>query len=173
MKIKIFMVLFITIIVTTITSCGISQKEYDDLLAENTELKTTIESKSTEITQYKETIDNLQNDLDNQKTKYFENRTSITKWLDSIPKLGISPDATKWYEYGIYYQRKALEYGYIISVAYYLSSDEDISVWCEVVTEDGWIYYFDPDNPNELLDTYMRIDMKEINPVDVNSLHYR
>lgn len=173
MKTKILIVLFISIILMTISSCGISQKEYDDLLAENINLETVIEEKTAEIAQYQETINSLQKDIENQKPKYFENRTSITKWLDSVPKLGISADASKWYEYGIYYQRKALEYGYIISVAYYLNSGEDITVWCEVVTEDGWIYYFDPDNPAELLDTYMRIDMDEIELIDTGDYYYR
>ncbi len=165
MKTKILIITALLLIVVTFGGC-VSQSDYKDLQGEKTALENELaqsQAYSANLTglinQANTTIIDLSNKLDGAKLKYFPNRTAIEYWLKTTPDLGISKDAEQWYQYALYYQRKALNNGYIASVAYAIQG-EGITIWCEVVTEDGWIYYFDPDT-RELTDTYFRIDMVE------------
>jgi hypothetical protein len=141
---KKYVVLIVVLLALTIlsTGCGISQGDYDKMVAEKDNL---ISQLQTQISAMIPT------------PKYFENRTAIQNWLNSVPKLGISKDPEEWYRFALYYQQKALEVGYIISVAYWRTSSKSIVIWCEVIAQDGWIYYFDPDDC-VLIDTNIRID---------------
>lgn len=144
---KICLTLLSFIVVTLFIGCGVSQDEYDRLESE-----------------YATQIQELQNELQIREgyikpPQYFENRKAIEYWLDTILYLGISKDVEQYYQYALYYQQKALDAGYIVSVALWEDGDF-IMVWCEVITQDGWIYWFDPDDC-ELKDYYLRVDMVE------------
>lgn len=139
MKIKIGIFTALLAITIVFTGCGgVSQADYDNLQAENQALQEQINSMV-------------------QPPTYFENRTAIENWLKFVPKLGISEDVEQWFQFALYYQRKALEAGYIISVSYSVHGNK-VSLTCDIITEDGWLYYFDPDDC-VLKDTSLRIDM--------------
>jgi hypothetical protein len=157
MKTKLLVILILTIILITFSSCGITQADYDKALAE----KLTAE----QITAERDiTISELQAKLDNAIPTYFKNRTAIENWMKTIHNLGVSKTNEQWLQYALYYQKKALEFGHIISVSYTLG-DDSMSVTCDIVTEDGWIYYFDPDEL-ELKDTRIRVDMVEASELE-------
>jgi hypothetical protein len=166
MKTKILITTALLLIVMIFGGC-VSQGEYNSLQNDKTALENDLaqsqaysENLTQLINQANDTIIDLSDKLNQPKEiRYFPNRTAIEYWLDTTPDLGISADAEKWYQYALYYQKKALDSGYIVSSAYVLK-DEGITIWCEVVAEDGWVYYFDPDT-KELKDTYFRIDMAE------------
>ena len=134
------------------SSCGIPQEDYDKVVADkySAELSanTTIRGLRAEIaTMIK-------------PPKYFENRTAIQNWLNSIPKLGISKDVEQWFQYAIYYQQKAMESGYYLSVSYGIVNKR-VTITCDIFTIDGYLYYFNPDNC-ELHDANIQIDMLDI-----------
>jgi hypothetical protein len=42
---------------------------------------------------------------------------------------------------------------------------EYVNITCDIVTQDGWIYYFDPDDL-ELHDTRIRVDMLKVSELE-------
>lgn len=151
MKKVIGIIVVLLALVILATGCGISQADYDTMVA-----------------QKDEQILQLNNDIERLTPKYFVNRTAIENWLKLMPSLGISKNPEEWYQFALYYQQKALEAGYIVSVAYWRTGSSNIIIWCEVITQDGYIFYFDPDDC-ELVDTNLRIDM--ISPADLENNH--
>jgi Tfp pilus assembly protein PilO len=161
MKTKLLVIMILSIILITFAGCGVSQSDYNKALED----KLTIENRVKEL----ETINAIQLTQINELTEllsevklptYFPNRTAIVNWLKTTPKLGVSKDSEQWLQFALYYQQKALEIGYIISVSYSINSDGNITVTCDIVTQDGWLYYFDPDDC-KLEDTYLRVEMVE------------
>jgi len=94
--------------------------------------------------------------------KYFTNRCEIEAWLSDVGKpTGASQDVEEWFVYAVYYQQKALEDGYIINVSYSIAEDgETVIVTCDVMTNDGNIYYFDPDI-GTVEDTGLRVPLEK------------
>ena len=127
------------------TGCGVSQDDYNKALS-------TISSQNSTIKDLRAEISTLV-----KPPKFFENRTAIQTWLNSVPKLGISKDVTEWFQYALYYQQKALDAGYKLSVSYSINNKK-VSITCDIFTIDGYLYYFDPDNC-VLKDTNFRIDI--------------
>lgn len=141
-----FIALFlVSLSLLTFTSCGVSQEKYD----------TDIKSKDTTISELNQQIELL---TAKSNLKYFINRTEIQKWLDSVQKLGVSEDIVEWYQYALYYQKDALDKGFILSTAFYMVDEDTMDIWCEAVTEDGKIYYFNPDDC-ELKESIMEVPM--------------
>jgi len=158
MKRIILAVLSIVVILLSITGCGISQDDYDELADKVSKLET-------QKAEQASMIESLTKQLIEVIPIYFENRTAIENWLKSVHNLGVSKDVTQWYQYAFYYQQKAIESGYIISVSYTVDEDEYVNITCDIVTQDGWIYYFDPDDL-ELHDTRIRVDMLKVSELE-------
>lgn len=151
MKMLIVLALLFGIMLTG--GCGIDQTVYDNALSE--------------IARQDQIINELNYQLASIKpVGYFNNRLEIERWLDTVPKLGVSKDTEEWYQYAFYYQQKALENGYIISVSYTID-DNNLALTCDIVTQDGWLYYFDPDDC-DLQDTGIRVDMVDPEELEKN-----
>ena len=158
---KFLAVLFLILVMVSFTGCGVSQVNYDKALADKQASENLVASQNV-------TIKDLQEQLTQNKTPiYFENRNAIEKWLDSVPKLGVSADPEEWFQYAFYYQQKAIEAGYIISVSY--TADDGVTITCDIVTQDGWIYYFDPDDC-KLQDTGLRVDMLPVSELESKAI---
>lgn len=147
MKQLYIVILLMCLALLTFTSCGISQEKYDtDINSKDatiSELNQQIESLNTSMSEKEEQIKIL---TEKSNLKYFINRTEIQKWLDSVQKLGVSEDIVEWYQYALYYQKDALDKGFILSTAFYMIDEYTMDIWCEAVTEDGKVYYFNPDD---------------------------
>ena len=156
-------------IIILATGCGISQSEYDKVVAENHALQEIVLSKNESLTSANKTITELNKQIANMVNppKYFENRTSIENWLNLTPKLGVSKDVEQWYQFALYYQQKALKAGYYLSVSYNIKGKE-INVTCDVITIDGYLFFFNPDDC-KLIDSGLTIDIKDI--ADLEKLH--
>ena len=172
-----------------ITGCGIPQSDYQYLRDYSDNLSALLEDANSQIIELNE--DNLklsENILNSEEAAkqlqaqikalenepqltHFENRNAIEDWLGAIPQIGISEDVEQWYLYGLYYQQKAMERGYICSVAYYYMGENSYVIWCEVLTVDGYIYYFDPDDCI-LIDTGLRIDIRNLDDMGIIKGNY-
>ncbi len=163
MKTKIILTVLMVFILLVLGGC-VSKSDYDILLAEKQSSDTQLAQANIQI---KELSDSLSKAQEVKKVGYFPNRTTIQNWLDITPKLGISANSEQWLQYALYYQQKAIEAGYIISVSYTID-DINISVTCDIITQDGWLYYFNPDDC-QLSDTYIRVEM--VNNEDLETQH--
>jgi hypothetical protein len=136
-----------------LSSCGVSQSEYDKVLAENEQLKYDLQISI-------EAYDSLY-EIAFTMPAYFENKNALEDWLDSYEDLPLVnatfPTFYDWYLDGLFCQSMALIHGYIISVSY-TTQDTGLAVWCEAVTQDGHVYCFDPNKPGELFDSGFNID---------------
>lgn len=132
------------------TGCGISQSDYDKVIAENSQLHNQMAAMS-------------------PTPKHFENRTAIENWLKAVPKLGVSKDVETWFQYALYYQHQALKSGYYLSVSYAIQTG-GVSITCDIFTVDGYLFYFNPDDC-VLNDTNIRIDMVDDATLETNNLH--
>jgi hypothetical protein len=158
---KVIMVLTLVIITVTLAGCGVSQTDYDKALVDKQVAESLVVTQNA-------TIQDLQTQLSEVKQPvYFENRNAIESWLKTVPKLGISADSEEWFQYAFYYQQKAIEAGYILSVSY--TANDGVVITCDIVTQDGWIYYFDPDDC-ELHDTSIRVDMIPMSDLDSKAI---
>jgi hypothetical protein len=149
---KLFLIGGLLALIILVTGCGISQVDYDKALSTIASQNLTIFMQQNEMYEMHHILSSMV-----QPPRYFENRTAIETWLNITPKLGVSKDVKEWYQFALYYQQKALQSGYIVSVAYWKTSD-GMTVWCEIVAQDGWVYYFNPDDCR-LVDSNFRIDM--------------
>jgi len=171
MRIRILLVLLVTSAVSFSGCAGVTQSEYDDLLEQYNTIQTEKQELQDEYTALQHQCDSkiaqLQ-DCENRKVRYFTNRLEIEQWLNDVPKLGVSKDVAEWLEYALYYQKRALDAGFITSVSYTINDDASVFLTCDVVTEDGWIYYFDPDDC-VLEDTGIRIDIGSVDSLSNRS----
>jgi hypothetical protein len=137
---------------------AVLQEQIDSLQDTNSNLES-------DIVALEKSNADLNNSLKDSKPRYFRNLTEIESWLDSVPHLGVSRDVDEWYQYALFYQKNALDAGYIVSVGNW-EDDDSITVWCEIVTEDGWVYFFDPDDL-ELVNQYIQVDTSNIENIDL------
>jgi outer membrane murein-binding lipoprotein Lpp len=149
------------LIILFIAGCGVSKSDYDNLVADYNELNVSLEQANQTITRLTEENNALRS---RDGVRYFKNRNEVEDWLQSVPKLGVSEDVEEWYQFALFYQHRAIYDGYIISVCNW-EEESGITIWCEIITEDGWVYFFDPDDC-ELIDQYMRIDTSKIDELE-------
>ena len=140
---------------TVLSGCGIPESDY-------VQLEEQYKNKEAECSDYLRQIEELKN----VKTEigYFDTRVDVENWLENMPKpTRESADVDEWFAYALYYQTMALESGYIISVSYTYSEDgTTVLVTCDVITTDGVIYFFNPDDAI-LEDTGIRIPLEDYN----------
>ena len=137
--------------------CGVSGSDYDKLVSDYDELNVALEQANDTISILTEENDALRN---RDGIRYFKNRNEVEDWLQSVPQLGVSEDVEEWYQFALFYQHRAIDDGYLISVGNW-EEEDGVTVWCEIITEDGWVYFFNPDDC-ELIDQYMRIDTSKV-----------
>ena len=163
-----FIVSALLLLILPISSCETSQESYNNLQSNILTLEAELAESEQRVAELADSLEEanneiieLTNDLEVAQTvtelKYFINKNAIQDWLDTVPKLGVSIDVEEWYQFALYYQQKALEIGYLVSVGSW-EAEDGFTVWCEVITEDGSVYFFDPDNC-ELYNAYFQIDM--------------
>ncbi|HEY4711917.1 MAG TPA: hypothetical protein VIH69_04470 [Dehalococcoidia bacterium] len=88
---------------------------------------------------------------------YFSSATELQNWLatDDISDRS-SADAVLWYANAQELQERALEDGYIINAYIWDNLDGTYSVYCDAVTEDNSLYWWDPETDN----IYYALDVK-------------
>jgi hypothetical protein len=88
---------------------------------------------------------------------YFASATELQNWLatDDISDRS-STDAVLWYASAQELQERALEDGYIINAYIWDNLDGTYSVYCDAVTEDNSLYWWDPETD----DIYYALDVK-------------
>jgi outer membrane murein-binding lipoprotein Lpp len=164
--------LVLIMIVLSLSGCTKSFKEeYDTASQENALLNTAIkllelekQDLLTENFALGNELNQAKNDLANSVPRLFNNRLEIINWLEGIPKFASpSEDVNEWFIYALYYQKLAMENGYIISISYTIDSGST-SITCDVITADGTIYYFDPDTAI-LEDTSIRVKLEMFDSV--------
>jgi hypothetical protein len=139
------------------TGCGIPQEDYDKLKSDKYNFE---KSANATIADLRAEISTLV-----KPPKFFENRTTIQNWLNSVHKLGVSKDVEQWFQYALFYQQKALDAGYKLSVSYAIVNKK-VSITCDIFTVDGYLYYFNPDDCI-LEDAEFRIDMPDIEYLEI------
>lgn len=140
---KIVLVVLAVLAIIILPGCGVSQREYDKVVAENMQLKYDVQT----------SVDAFDKLLDNSRTfKYFQDKDDLRAWLDTLTIVkSFSADGYDWYIRGLYIQQTAVEDHYIISVSHEVQNGR-IVVLCEAVTQDGHVYCFDPDYRDDLFD---------------------
>ena len=88
---------------------------------------------------------------------YFSSATELQNWLaaDDISDRS-SVDAVLWYANAQELQKRALEDGYIINAYIWDNLDGTYNVYCDAVTEDNSLYWWDPETD----DIYYALDVK-------------
>jgi hypothetical protein len=88
--------------------------------------------------------------------RYFSSGTELQNWLadDNISDRS-SSDAIVWYSNARELQKRALEDGYIINAYVWDNLDGTYSAYCDAVTEDNSLYWWDPETD----DTYYFLDV--------------
>lgn len=120
-----------------------------------------------EVNQLTTEIDSLNLALENKHPRLFLNRNEIEEWLEQLPKPTVpSADVDEWFIYAMYFQDRAAKDGYIISISYTIIDDSSLMISCDIITEDGNIYYFNPDN-GILKDSSIRVPVEDY---DLDSL---
>ena len=112
---------------------GVSQAEYDAVKQELAEIKEVY------------------------PPRYFSSGTELQSWLaeDNISDRS-SADAVVWYANAQELQKRALEDGYIINAFMWDNLDGTYSIYCDAVTEDDSLYWWDPETD----DIYYELDVK-------------
>ena len=78
--------------------------------------------------------------------RYFSSGTELQNWLaDDNMSDRSSADAVVWYTNARELQKRALEDGHIINACIRDNLDGTFTVWCEAVTEDNSLYWWNPD----------------------------
>lgn len=156
---KLIIISGLLILTILATGCGIAQSDYDKAQAQILKLNNDLVIANNTSAELQAKISAMIN-----PPKYFENRTAIENWLKLVPNLGVSKDIEQWFQYAIYYQRKAMSAGYYLSISYSIQNKK-VSITCDIFTIDGDLFYFDPDNL-VLHDTQIQIDMAGIDDLD-------
>lgn len=88
---------------------------------------------------------------------YFSSATELQNWLatDDISDRS-SVDAVLWYANAQELQKRALEDGYIINAYIWDNLDGTYNVYCDAVTEDNSLYWWDPETD----DIYYALDVQ-------------
>lgn len=106
----------------------------------NNDLRTQLSSSNTTITQLQQENETLKQQAN---PRYFKDSNELSLWLNQQSSMS-SETGRDYYENALLLQRKALKDGYIISASYTIY-EGGIIVTCDVYTETGILYYFDPE----------------------------
>jgi hypothetical protein len=130
--------IFISLILITTTGCGVSQSEYDALLAD-------YEAVNKELAQIKEVY----------PLQYFPSISTLEAWLASndISERPAATFADAWYRKALDIQEDAIKDGYLISADYdYFEDTDEYMVYCVAII-DGEVWWWDPETDDVLWDS--------------------
>lgn len=178
---KVVYIIISIALVSVVVGCGIPTSQHETILEANMALteeyhklvatNKTLEEENAnlhlECENLAASVLRLEEEVENKNPRLFTSRTEIEAWLSLIPKPSRpSADVEEWFIYALYYQTKAMHDGYLISISYTFTDRDTMIVTCDIITEDGYIYYFNPDDAI-LDDTGIRIPVEDY---DINAV---
>ena len=119
--------------IVLLAGCGVSKSEYETLQEELADIQEVY------------------------PPRYFSSGVELQNWLaeDNISDRH-STDAVLWYANALELQERALRDGYIINAYIWDNLDGTYTVFCDAVTEDNSLYWWDPETD----DIYYELDVK-------------
>jgi len=158
---KTWLVIVSVVAVLLAASTGVGFWMLSDTKAELASTEAELASTKSELTSTKAELASTEAELTEIEEVYppgyFSSSTELQNWLadDNISDRS-SVDAVLWYANAQELQQRALEGGYIINAYIWDNLDGTFSVYCDAVTEDNSLYWWDPETD----DIHYELDVK-------------